>query len=122
GLLRPFNGRARAVLIALLRGHSRTMAATAAGIDVDTLRRWEQREPEFARATARAADFGFSSVYEAELYDRALDRSDKASGRLLELLLKSRSADYREKSQLQLEVVRRNEQAGSALLEGYESA
>lgn len=122
GLLRPFNGRARTVLISLLRGHSQGMAAAAAGVDTDTVTRWTKREPQFGEAVKLASDLGFRSVYEAELYDRALDRGDRASGRLLEVLLKSRSADYRDKAQVSMEVTHRAVSAGQAMIEGYTPA
>ena len=122
GLLAPFNGRARTVIIKLLAGWSRGMAAAAAGVDSDTVRDWEKRDPEFAQATAKALNLGFAAVYESELYDRALDRSDRGSMRALELVVKARSPEYREKNQLQIEVLQRVEQAGSNLLAGWDPA
>ena len=112
GILGPFNGRARSILLSLLGGHSMGMASAGAGISKNTLDRWRQSDPAFGEAVTLAYDIGFSAGIEAEAYDRAMDRTDRASGRLLELILKARSPDYREKSQLQLEVVAR---VGSAL-------
>ena len=112
GLLGPFNGRARGILLSLLGGSTLGMAAASVGLSKNALDDWRQRDPPFAQAVTLCYDIGFSSTIEAEAYDRAMDRTDRASGRLLELILKARSPDYREKSQLQLEVVAR---VGSAL-------
>jgi hypothetical protein len=98
------------------------MAAAAAGVSIDSLQTWEKREPAFREATALASDLGFRSVYESELYDRALDRGDRASGRLLEVLLKSRSADYRDKAQVSMEITHLAVSAGQAMIEGYTPA
>lgn len=119
GLLGPFNGRARQILLSLLAGHSMGMAAASAGLSKSGLDVWRQRDQAFADAITMAYDMGFAANIEAEAYDRAMDREDRASGRLLELILKARSPDYREKSQLQLEVVRRVDQAGAAMLAGW---
>lgn len=119
GLLRPFNGRARIVLVQLLRGHSLTMAATTAGVTATTVARWRKMDPAWNDAVETALSWGFARVYESELYDRALDRGDRASGRLLELVLKSRSPDYRDKSQMRHEVIHRAEQAHADIVAGW---
>lgn len=120
GLLRPFNGRARRYLVALLQGQSHMMASANAGVDNDTITRWKKLHPEFAKAASRCSNLGFTAVFEAELYDRALDRDDRASGRLLELVVKSRDAAYREKSQVQLEVQLRAAEATTGLIGGWQ--
>lgn len=117
--MQPFTGRARVVVIQLLRGQSLTMAATTAGITAETLARWRKHDAAFNEAVETALSWGFARVYESELYDRALDRSDRASGRLLELVLKSRSPDYRERAQLRHEVIHRAEQAHSNMIAGW---
>ena len=127
GLLAPWNGRARVALLALLNGQSLRMAAITAGMSVETLRRMRAAEPEYQRACQQAEDVGFGRVFESELYDRALDREDRGSMRALELVVKARSADYREKAQLQLSVVHAAQDSISAaggwkqLPEGEES-
>ena len=120
GLLRPFNGRARQILLRLLAGHSLGMAAASVALSKDALDDWRKRDPEFGAAVTLCYDIGFSVGIEAEAYDRAMNREDRASGRLLELILKARSPDYREKSQLQLEVVRRVEFAGHRMIAGWQ--
>ena len=105
GLLQPFSGRARKAIEGLLNGMTFGMAYVNAGYTNESFRLARMRDPEFAAAVEKAADMGFRRVYERELYDRALDRNDRASGRLLELILKARSADYREKAQLQMSVI-----------------
>ena len=91
GLLGPFNGRARQILLSLLAGHSMGMAAASAGLSKSGLDVWRQRDQAFADAITMAYDMGFAANIEAEAYDRAMDREDRASGRLLELILKARS-------------------------------
>lgn len=105
GLLEPFGGRARIVLAALLNGYSERMAAVQAGISGETVRQWRLKDPKFAEACQKALDAGFARVFESELYDRALDREDRGSMRALELVVKARSADYREKTQAQISVI-----------------
>ena len=119
GLLGPFNGRAREILVHLLGGSSMAMAAATAGLSKTGLDTWRQRDPEFGAAVTMAYDMGFAASVESYAYQRAFDPEDRASGRLLELILKARSPDYREKSQLQLEVVRRIEDAGASMLSGW---
>lgn len=122
-LIRPFNGRARTFLISLLRGASRTMASSAAGVDVDTVREWERKHPEFARASKRCSNLGFTNVFESELYRRALaGPDDRGSMRALELVAKSRDSAYRDKSQVQMEHVLRAGEAMQRLMGGWETA
>lgn len=120
GLLGPFNARARHVLVSLLRGYSKRMAATMVGVDVDTLTRWGKSVPEFAQAMSKASDWGFSRTFERELYSRALaGPDDKGSMRALELVTKSRAAEYREKAQVQMEVIHRAQEAMSGAFGGW---
>ena len=123
GLLRPFNGRARVVISKLLQGYSVGMAAACAGIGTDSVNTWGKRHPEFADAVRKARDWGFRRTAERELQRRALAGSDdKHSGRLLELWLKREDSAYRDKSQLQMEVVHRAMEAGNAVIQGWEPA
>jgi hypothetical protein len=122
GILGPFNGRARQILLGLLQGWSRGMACASAGIDTDTLRAWERREPAFKAATAQAAGLGFAAVYESELYDRALDRGDRGSARLLELVLKARAPEYRDRAQQEITVIHRASQARTEVVGDWQPA
>lgn len=108
GMLKPFNGRARVILERLLNGYSMGMAAACAGVDTDTVRGWGRRHPEFRAALNTARDWGFRRTAESELQRRALAGSDdRASARLLELWVKREDAAYREKSQIQMDVIHR---------------
>jgi hypothetical protein len=121
GVLTPFNGRARTFLLALLRGASRTRASMAAGVDIDTVRAWEKREEEFRKASSRCANLGFASVFEAELESRAMaGPDDRGSMRALELVVKARGPEYREKSQLAIDVQVRAQEATHSLGGGWQ--
>ena len=98
GLLRPFSARAQVILVALLRGHTETMAAASAGVSPQAVFNWKAKYPEFREACAQAAAWGFGAVFEAELHTRAVaGKSDPGSMRALELVVKSRDDAYREK-------------------------
>ena len=120
GLLEPFNGRGRGVLVAMLRGYSQRMAAATVGVTGDTVSNWGKRHPEFAEALRKAADWGFSRTFEKELHQRALaGPDDKGSMRALELVTKARAPEYREKQQIAMEVTHRAEIAMSGLVQGW---
>lgn len=120
GLLKPFNNRARAVLVALLRGYSKGMAATHAGIAEATLANWERAQPAFREATVSAYQAGFRRVFEPELYRRAMaGTEDRGSMRALELVTKARDSAYRDKAQMQLEVVHRAAESMGKLVAGW---
>ncbi|HML98922.1 MAG TPA: hypothetical protein PKD75_10605 [Tepidiformaceae bacterium] len=120
GLLEPFNGRARGVLVAMLRGYSQRMAAATVGVTGDTVTDWGKRHPEFAQALRKAADWGFSRTFERELHQRALaGPEDRGSMRALELVAKSRAPEYREKQQIAMEVTHRAEIALGNMVQGW---
>lgn len=120
GLLVPFNARARHVLVSLLRGYSRAQAATLVGIDSDTLAAWAKRHPEFGAAVRRAESWGFSRVFEGELYRRALaGPEDRGSMQALLAVAKARDSAYREKAQLHMDVVHRAQGAIGAAFGGW---
>ena len=122
-LLSPFDGRRRAFLTGLLNGRSRSMAAAGAGITLRSIQLWEKADPAFREASITAEQIGFAGVIESELYRRALaGQEDRGSMRALELIVKSRDAAYREKSQVTLDVVQRAEEAGLRFVEGWEAA
>lgn len=104
GLLSAFSARARRILLSLLSGASLRRAAASGGIGESTLSNW-RRVPEFDNAIEVAQVLG-SARYEDELHDRALGGpDDRGSMRALELVVKARNADYRDKSQVQHGVV-----------------
>ena len=105
GLIGRFNGRARRVCLRLLGGASLLQAAAAAGIGRTTLDDWRQRELEYQRIVSLCLDLG-SALYEGELHSRALaGPDDRGSMRALELVVKARNPDYRDKAQIQMGVL-----------------
>lgn len=105
GLIGSFGGRARRVCLRLLGGASLLQAAAAAGIGRTTLDDWRQRELAFQRCVSLCLDLG-SALYEGELHSRALaGPDDRGSMRALELVVKARNPDYRDKAQVQMGVV-----------------
>ena len=95
-----FSGRKQIFLTALLNGQSRSMAATAAGVTTRATQYWASKDHTFARAAKEAAQYGFATVIEPELYRRALAGvDDRSSMRALEMIVKQRDPSYREKSQ-----------------------
>jgi len=121
GILAPFNGRARRYLAASLRGASRGMAAAAAGVDLNTIQGWELKHTAFRQAAVDASNLGFATVVERELYSRAFaGAEDRGSMRALELVTKARSPEYREKSQVQMDVIHRAGAALGALTSGWD--
>lgn len=122
GRLGPFNTRARVILIHLLKGYSRGMAAVQAGVSEDALENWEKRVPEFRAATVWAHQTGFRRVFEPELYRRAMAGSeDRGSMRALELVTKARDSAYRDKSQVQHEIITRAQEQTASLTQGWQS-
>jgi hypothetical protein len=115
GLLLPWNTRARQVLVSLLRGYSLRSAAATAGIDHDTVTRWGKKHTDFSQALTKAREWGFTRTFESELQRRALaGPDDRGSMQALLAVAKARAPEYREKSQLQLEVLHRAEAAEAA--------
>ena len=105
-LVDAFEGRKRVFLTALLNGQSRTMAAASAGVTPRAAQYWASKDPAFAEAAEAAAQYGFSTVIEPELYRRALAGvDDKSSMRALEMIVKQRDPSYREKGQVRAKLV-----------------
>jgi transposase len=120
GLLGPFDGRARRVLLLLLQGYSMGMAAASVGRSIQTLQTWARDDPEYAVAQRTARDWGFRRTAERELQRRAMaGPDDKASGRLLELWLKREDSAYREKSQVAMEITHKAGESLTRLVGGY---
>ena len=105
GLLDSFNGRARRVCLGLLGGASLLQAAASAGVARNTVDHWRQTDAAFQRAVGLCLDLG-SALYEGELHSRALaGPDDRGSMRALELVVKARNPDYRDKQQIQMGVL-----------------
>ena len=105
GLLDGFNGRARSICLLLLGGASILQAAAGAGLARGTLDNWRQADAAFQRAVGLCLDLG-SALYEGELHSRALaGPDDRGSMRALELVVKARNPDYRDKQQIQMGVL-----------------
>lgn len=121
GLLRPFNGRARAALVAALQGRPDGLCAAAAGIALSTLKLWRSQHEAFRLAYQTASEWGFSGALEGELYRRALaGADDRGSARLLEVALKARSPSYRDKQQTQLTVIHEAREHRRQLVAGWD--
>lgn len=104
GTLQPFNGRARTILLALLEGRSALAAAARAGVSTAAVDGW-RRDPEFSDAFDLCYSMG-SAHFEDELVQRALaGPDDRGSMRALELVVKARNPEYRDKAQVQMGVV-----------------
>ena len=98
-LIQPFGARQRGFLVRLLNGYSKGMAASAVGVSVRATQLWAKKNRAFAEAVSECEQVGFATVIESELYRRALGGvEDRGSMRALELVLKSRSSDYRDGS------------------------
>jgi len=120
GLIGPWNTRARVILIHLLKGYSRGMASTQAGVSEDALANWEKAHPAFREATVYAYQMGFRRTFEPELYRRAMaGTEDRGSMRALELVTKARDSAYRDKAQMQLEVTHRAVESMGKLVAGW---
>jgi hypothetical protein len=120
GLCQPFSGRARTVLLALLQGWSRTQAAAFAGVTDSAVRQWGQQDRAFSEAVEAAQSLGFARGPESELYKRAFaGEEDRGSMRALELIIKARSPEYREKVQTRLDVVHHAERMMGAMADGW---
>ena len=96
-LLRPFDGRRRAFLTALLNGRSRRAAAARIGVSVRCTQLWASKDAAFATTVDACDSIGFAAVIEEHLYSRALDRSDPGSARCLEMVVKARDPSYRDR-------------------------
>ena len=97
--------------VALLSGKSLRIAATMAGFSPETIRQWLQKYPDVRYAVLTAEAIG-ASVFERELERRALAGSDdRGSVRALELVVKARMPEYRDKTQVQMDVVHKAESA-----------
>lgn len=109
--------------LALAAGQSRGMAALAGGLTRQGLAAWCKRDRSVAMLLDSCEQLGFSTVLESELYRRALNgESDRGSMRALELVVKARDATYRDKAQVQMEVVHRAQEAVAGAFGGWEGA
>ena len=115
GLLRTFADRAggngEAIALGLMAGMSVRRAALASGITAEALYAWMKSDPELRRAVLAAEAIG-AARFEAELERRALaGADDRGSVRALELVVKARMPEYRDKTQVQMDVVHKAESA-----------
>ncbi len=100
-VLVEFDGRRRAFLVALLNGYSKGAAAASVGVTARAVQLWAKKDDLFAEAVRYCEDIGFTAVIETELYRRAVaGTDDRSSMRALELVLKSRRSEYRDKGHL----------------------
>lgn len=91
------------------------MAAMSAGLHPESLRRMLKQDPEMREILTSAEEMGTRRVFEGELFTRALaGPEDRGSIRALELVMKARLPEYREKQQVQMEVIHRAASAVSA--------
>ena len=100
-MLVEFDGRRRAFLVALLNGYSKRAAASSVGVTARAVQLWAKKDERFAEAVRYCEDIGFAAVIETELYRRAVaGTDDRSSMRALEMVLKSRRPEYRDKPQV----------------------
>ena len=96
---------------ALVHGRSLRLASVDAGVTYTAIRDWMRSDPELRSAVLAAEAVG-ASVFERELERRALaGADDRGSVRALELVVKARMPEYRDKTQVQMDVVHKAESA-----------
>ena len=126
GLLREVETRAgeggKRIAQALAAGQSRSMASLAGGISDKQLIMWCRADRELASLLDSCEQMGVSGVFESELYRRALGgEDDRGSIRALELVLKARRPEYRERSQVQMEIVTRAQESRAQIVSGWDN-
>ena len=122
GLLEGLDPHARRMAAALYQGQTRRMAALAGGIHPKYLPELCKRDRKLADALDMAEAMGLATTLERELYKRAMaGPNDRGSIRALEIALKSRDANYRERSQMQLEVVTRAQESRAQIVSGWDN-
>ena len=89
-----------------------------AGINDETSRRWAIAHPAWREALNWAQSCGVS-LYEGALETIALDYSRRDQVRALELVLKSRAPEYRDKHQHELTIRAAFGEAGAAIAAAY---
>lgn len=119
GLLRDVQSRAGsegvAIARALIGGQPPYMAALNGGISHTELQRRRKADPELSEAYSTAENIGIACTIEAELHRRAMaGPEDRGSMRALELALKSRRADYRDRQQVETTHIIRASEAADA--------
>ena len=118
--LLPFDGRRRAFLVALLNGYSKGAAAASIGLSARAVQLWAKKDERFAEAVRCCEAIGFSTVMETELYGRAVGgTADTGSMRALELVVKSKRPEYREKHQFEPDTIVGAGRAITALAAGW---
>lgn len=106
---------------ALMAGCSYALAANLAGISQSAMADARKKRPDLAALLTQCEQIGFG-LYELELQKRALaGDQDRGSIRALEIVAKSRRAEYREKSAIAIDVIHRAEQSASRLVGGWDT-
>lgn len=111
-------GRMAANLVA---GMSMEGAAVLAGMSATYAQSYRKKYPDVAELLAECEQLGFQ-LYETELMRRALAGSeDRNSARLLEIVIKARRAEYRDRQQVSIDVMHRAESHHSAIVAGWDA-
>lgn len=105
GLIAPYSRKARNLLIDLVSGSTLTTARARQVLPQASFDYWRDNWPEYRAAVDACYELG-TLRFEDELRRRALAGiDDKASMRALELIAKSRNADYRDRAQQDMAIV-----------------
>ena len=105
----------------LIGGFSFEGAAVLAGLSARNAETYRRKYPDIAELLAECEQLGFQ-LYETELMRRALAGSgDRNSARLLEIVLKARRAEYRDRQQVSIDVMHRAESHHSAIVAGWDA-
>ncbi|MFW6174353.1 MAG: hypothetical protein ACOC5K_01060 [Chloroflexota bacterium] len=123
GLVRLFQERAGEqwahIASLMLRGHTLRTAATRSGLTYQGAQKAIKADPELSSLVA-AAEAAGAGVFEGELMERALAGSeDKGSMRALELVVKARMPEYRDKRQEEITVTHKAESAMASVIDGW---
>ena len=122
GLLTDLDPHARRIVLALSQGQTKKMAALSAGCTPVYIYDRIKKDRVFSTACDVAETIGVAGTLERELYRRAMaGADDRGSMRALEIALKARSPEYREKSQVQHEIITRAQEATGSLTGGWQA-
>jgi len=110
----------RAAAAVLIAGGSYELAANAAGVSRNRFDAVRKSKRDIGELLAECESAGFG-VYELELSRRALAGSaDRGSIRALEIVLRTRRPEYREKVMGQVEHIHRAEELGRSWVSGWQ--
>lgn len=127
GLLRTVESHAGdsgvAIARCLLGGQPKYMASLSGGISDVELGRRMKANPLLAEALSTCEQIGIACTLEAELHRRAMAGvDDRGSMRALEMALKARRSDYRERTQVEQTVTLRAAEASGAYVSDWRAA